>query len=46
MAPPNEHPFKFPRIQTELIVSMVKNNEDFFSELGYLMFHSRLYYDA
>ncbi len=30
------------RIQTELMVSMAKNNEDFFGELGYLMFHSKL----
>jgi hypothetical protein len=40
-APPNEHRFKVLRIQTELMVSMAKNNEDFFGELGYLMFHSR-----
>ena len=41
MAPPNEHRFKVLRIQAELMVSMAKNNEDFFGELGYLMFHSR-----
>ena len=41
MAPPNEHCFKVLRIQTELMVSMAKNNEDFFGELGYMMFHSR-----
>jgi uridylate kinase len=41
MAPPNEQRFKVLRIQTELMVSMAKNNEDFFGELGYLMFHSR-----
>lgn len=41
MAPPNEHRFKVLRIQTELMISMAKNNEDFFGELGYLMFHSR-----
>lgn len=41
MAPPNERRFKVLRIQTELMVSMAKNNEDFFGELGYLMFHSR-----
>jgi hypothetical protein len=41
MASPNEHRFKVLRIQTELMVSTAKNNEDFFGELGYLMFHSR-----
>ena len=41
MAPPNEHRFKVLRIQTELMISMAKNKEDFFGELGYLMFHSR-----
>lgn len=41
MAPPNEQRFKVLRIQAELMVSMAKNNEDFFGELGYLMFHSR-----
>jgi hypothetical protein len=41
MAPPNEHRFKVLRIQIELMVSMAKNNEDFFGELGYMMFHSR-----
>src|SRR6185436_6030781 len=41
MVPPNEHRFKVLRIQAELMVSMAKNNEDFFGELGYLMFHSR-----
>jgi hypothetical protein len=39
--PPNEHRFKVLRIQTELMISMAKNKEDFFGELGYLMFHSR-----
>ena len=42
MVPPNEQKFKVLRIQTELMVSMAKNNEDFFGELSYLMFHSRL----
>ena len=42
MVPPNEERFKVLRIQTELMVSMAKNNEDFFGELGYLMFHSKL----
>ena len=42
MVPPNEQRFKVLRIQTELMVSMAKNNEDFFGELGYLMFHSKL----
>lgn len=41
MVPPNEQRFKVLRIQAELMVSMAKNNEDFFGELGYLMFHSR-----
>lgn len=41
MAPPNEQRFKVLRIQAELMISMAKNNEDFFGELGYLMFHSR-----
>ena len=41
MAPPNEQKFKVLRIQTELMVSMARNNEDFFGELGYLMFHSK-----
>lgn len=41
MAPPNEQCFKVLRIQAELMISMAKNNEDFFGELGYLMFHSR-----
>jgi hypothetical protein len=42
MVPPNEQRFKVLRIQTELMVSMAKNNEDFFGELSYLMFHSKL----
>ena len=42
MVPPNEHRFKVLRIQTELMLSMAKNNEDFFGELSYLMFHSQL----
>ncbi|MGI0025654.1 MAG: hypothetical protein ACREA4_11000 [Nitrososphaera sp.] len=42
MVPPNEQRFKVLRIQTELMVSMAKNNEDFFGELEYLMFHSKL----
>ncbi len=29
MAPPNEQKFKVLRIQTELMVSMARNNEDF-----------------
>ncbi len=41
MALPNEQRFKVLRIQTELMVSMANNNEDFFGELGYLMFNSR-----
>lgn len=41
MVPPNEHRFKVLRIQTELMVSMARNNEDFFGELSYLMFHSK-----
>lgn len=41
MVPPNEHRFKVLRIQTELMLSMAKNNEDFFGELSYMMFHSR-----
>lgn len=40
MAPPNEQRFKVLRIQAELMISMAKNNEDYFGELGYLMFHS------
>lgn len=42
MVPPNEERFKVLRVQTELMVSMAKNNEDFFGELSYLMFHSKL----
>ena len=42
MVPPNEERFKVLRIQTELMLSMAKNNEDFFGELSYLMFHSKL----
>ena len=42
MVPPNEQRFKVFRIQTELMVSMAKNNEDFFGDLSYLMFHSKL----
>jgi hypothetical protein len=42
MVPPNEHRFKVLRIQTELMLSMAKHNEDFFGELSYLMFHSKL----
>jgi hypothetical protein len=42
MALPNDQKFKVLRIQSELMVSMAKNNEDFFGELGYLMFHSKL----
>ncbi len=42
MVPPNEQRFKVFRIQTELMVSMAKNNEDFFGEMSYLMFHSKL----
>jgi hypothetical protein len=42
MVPPNEHRFKVLRIQTELMLSMAKHNEDFFGELSYLMFHSQL----
>ena len=42
MVLPNEQKFKVLRIQSELMVSMAKNNEDFFGELGYLMFHSKL----
>ncbi|HKU48832.1 MAG TPA: hypothetical protein VJP79_02680 [Nitrososphaera sp.] len=42
MVPPNEQRFKVLRIQTELMVSMAKHNEDFFGELSYLMFHSSL----
>lgn len=41
MAPPNEQRFKVLRVQAELMVSMAKNNEDYFGEFGYLMFHSR-----
>ena len=42
MVPPNEQRFKVLRIQTELMLSMAKHNEDFFGELSYLMFHSKL----
>ena len=42
MAPPNEQRFKVLRVQTELMISMAKNNEDYFGELEYLMFHSKL----
>ena len=42
MVLPNEQRFKVFRIQTELMVSMAKNNEDFFGDLSYLMFHSKL----
>ena len=41
MVPPNEHRFKVLRIQTELMVSMARNNEDYFGELSYLMFRSK-----
>ena len=41
MAPPNEQRFKVLRVQAELMVSMAKNNEDYFGEFGYLMFHSK-----
>jgi hypothetical protein len=42
MDPPNEQRFKVLRVQTELMISMAKNNEDYFGELEYLMFHSKL----
>jgi hypothetical protein len=42
MVPPNEQRFKVFRIQTELMLSMAKNNDDYFGELSYLMFHSKL----
>ena len=42
MVPPNEQRFKVLRIQTELMLSMAKHNEDFFGEVSYLMFHSKL----
>ncbi|HEX2013685.1 MAG TPA: hypothetical protein VLA68_00520 [Nitrososphaera sp.] len=42
MVPPNEERFKLLRIQTVLMVSMASNNQDYFGELGYVMFHSKL----
>jgi len=41
MASPNDQRFKVLRVQTELMISMAKNNEDFFGERGYVIFHSR-----
>lgn len=42
MAPPNERRFRVLRIQTELMLSMAMENEDFFGDVSYLMFHSKL----
>lgn len=41
MAPPAEKNSKVMRIQAELMVSMAKNHEEFFGDLGYVMIRSK-----